>query len=708
MDETSEIRVGLIGAGYIAGWHAEALRATPGIRLAAVCDAAPEAAEAFARAWGVPTFGAPAELLAAGLVDAVHVLTPPESHAQIARDCLAAGLHVLVEKPMALSAAEAEGLAAAAAEAGRQLAVGHNFLGLPAHGRLKRLLAEGALGRLSALRVDWALPLAPLRSGPYGLWMLREERNLLLELGPHPFAFVQDLVGAPEILEVARSHPIALPGGGVRHQGWRILARAGAVDVTVHLSLVETIDDRAVTLRGSSGMARLDFAADTLIVARENASELILNPLRRELSLAAQHLREGAVNALRQAASLNRRAPYGLSFRATVAAFRDAIRSARPDPRFAPAAGVAVARALDALLARLPAAGSEGAAAPPPHAAPALAGRPARPEVMVIGGTGYIGRALTRALAAQGRRVRVLSRGRHGPFADIADRVETVPVALTDAEGLRAAMTGMRVVFNLARALEKSWEAALAHDVGMTLRIAEAACAAGVGRLVHTGTIASYDMSDRRAVITEDTPFGPMEGRNLYARSKAEGERRLLAFAQASGLAVTIARPGIVLGGDGPLQHWGLGRWHGAGAVRLWGSGRNILPFVLIDDVAEALLRMAEIEAAAGLSFNLVGEPMLSARDYFDAIAARTGARIRAVPGSLMAMWAADAVKWALKRHVLGRRQAQRASLADWRSRGHFARFDNSRPKAVLGWQPEADRERFLDRAIDPLRLFGL
>lgn len=694
----TDIRVGLIGAGYIATWHADAIRATPGLRLAAVCDAAPEAAGALAAALGVPAFGSVADLIAAGAVDAVHVLTPPQTHAAIAMECLAAGLHVLVEKPMALSLDEAQAMQAAAQAAGRQLAVSHNFLGLPSHGRLRRMLAEGTLGRVSAVRVDWALPLSPLRSGPYGLWLMRDDRNLLLELGPHPFGFVVDLFGAPAITHLDLSHPIALPGdGGVRHQGWRILGRAGAVDVTIHLSMVETVDDRSVTVRGSSGTARLDFASDTLVVARENTSDLILNPLRRELSLAGQHLREGVVNAARQAASLNRKSPYGLSFRATVAAFCDAIRTGTPDPRFSGASGAVVMGAIAAALAHVPQA----------PAAPALAPLTARPEVMVIGGTGYIGRALTRALVARGHAVRVLSRGRHGPFADIADHVETVPVALSDADGLTQAMRGMRAVYNLARSLEKTWEAALANDVGATLRVAQAARDAGVGRLIYTGTIASYDMSDPNGTITEGTPFGPMAARNLYARSKAEGEAQLIAFAREAGLPLVIARPGIVVGSDGPLQHWGIGRWHGAGAVRLWGNGRNILPFVLIDDVADALVAMLDAEVA-GQSFNLVGEPLLTGRDYFDAIRIATGARIDARPGSLTAMWAADAVKWALKRHVLRKPGAERASLADWKSRGHLARFDNARPKAALDWQPEGDRDRFLARAIDPLRLFGL
>ncbi|MCC7321189.1 MAG: Gfo/Idh/MocA family oxidoreductase [Rubellimicrobium sp.] len=695
--DRDDIRIGLIGAGYIAGWHAEAVRATAGLRLGAVCDAQPEAGRALADALGVPFF--PAVAAMAGAVDAVHVLTPPATHAALASEALGAGLHVLVEKPMATTLDEVAQMQAAAAAAGRQLAVGHNFLGLPAWRRLRRLVDAGVLGRISSVRVDWALPFAPLRSGPSTIWPLRDEGNLLLELGPHPMGFVVDLFGRPQIDGLFLTQPIDLPGGaGVRHQGWRIIGRAGAVDVTLHLSLVETLDDRSVTLRGSSGIARMDFARDTLTLERDNSAELVLSPLLRELSLAGQHLREGVVNAARQGLSLNRRQPYALSFRATAAAFRDQIRRGTPDPAIGAPAAAAVMAALHDAIALLP-------PAPP---APAIRPLARRPDVMVIGGTGYIGRALVRALVAQGHGVRVLSRGRTGPFGDLGHAVETLPVAPSDEAGLTDAMQGIGVVFNLARALEKTWAAALAHDVGATLAIGRAAAAAGVGHLVHAGTIASYDMSDPRLVITEATDFGPLEARNLYARSKAEGERRLTLLAGERGLALTIARPGIVVGGDGPLQHWGIGRWHGAGAVRLWGDGRNPLPFVLVDDLAGALVRMIGLAQARGTSFNLTGDVELSAREWFDLIHSRTGARIHVRSGSLGAMWLADRVKGALKTHVLRRADALAVSRADWLSRGHLSRFDNRHAKAILGWQPEADRVRFGERAVAALPLFGL
>ena len=702
MPSFPEIRVALLGAGYIAPWHADAIRSTAGLRLAAVCDRSEGAARKLASAYGIACHTDLQALIESGTCDAVHVLTPPPSHRDTALRCLEAGLHVLVEKPVTLSVPDLDLIAEAAARNGRALGVCHNFLGLPSWQRLRKICDAGDLGLLSGIEVNWALPLPPLRSGPYGIWLMRETRNLLLELGPHPFSFAVDLAGALEIDHVSLGQWIELPGGESRPQSWRILARAGRVDVTIALSLVETFDDRSVTLRGSSGLARLDYAADTLVVTRANTAELVLNPLRKQLGMAGTHLREGLRNAWVQAISLNQKSPYGLSFRNTIAGFYDGVRRAVPDRRFTPDTARKVMQAIDDCLVRVP-------------PAPTVARRPqaatadvtgSRPHVMVIGGTGFIGRNLTRRLVARGHRVRVLSRGADGPFADLGDRIEMVGVSLGDEEALVSAMTGIDCVVNLARSNDATWQEALDNDVATAVRISRAARRAGVRRMVYTGTIASYDMSDPSRVITEDFPLSGMEHRNIYARSKAECERRLLEMQEDDGVPVVIARPGIVLGKGGPLQHWGIGRWHGAGAVRLWGSGRNPLPFVLADDVSDGLIAMMETSGVTGEDFNLVGDPILTARDYFDAIHRRLAARLDVTGSNLTLLWLADRAKQGLKRHVLRRSGASAVSRADWLSRGHLSRFDNAKPRRLLGWAPESDPDAFLTEAVDKAQLF--
>lgn len=694
------IRTAIIGAGYIADWHAEALKVTNGAELTAVCDLSQSSANAFAEAYGITAYTDLDEMIDADVCDAVHILTPPNSHAMLAEKCLHAGLHCFVEKPVALSQAETQTVVQAAEEAGKTFAAGHNFMGLPSYQRLKAAKENGDLGRITSAEINWHFPLAPLRSGPFGLWLLREPKNLLLELGPHLFAFAVDLLGPVDVEYLSLGKPIALPADTDRPQSWRILARAGDVDVTLNISMVETMDDRSVTLRGTTAQARLNYAHDTLVVEGENASDLVLNPLRKQLNLAGQNLREGVVNATRQLASLNRKSAYGISFQGAFSAFYDSLQNDTPlDARFNGPSALNVMQAIDDTLALLP----KQAAKPQPKTK-----KKPKPSVLVIGGTGFIGRALTRKLVERGKDVRVLSRGNSGPFDDIADHVELYSAPLSNREALTEAMQGIEAVYHLGKSMDTTWEDCLKNDVGVTVGIAEAAIDAGVKRFIYTGTIASYDMSNPEETITETTGFDDdMQDRNLYARSKAKCEQELEILHNTKDLPLVIARPGIVVGAGGPLQHWGIGRWHGAGAVRIWGNGTNILPFVLIDDVAEGLVLMMENEDTIGQSFNLVADPMMSGRDYFAAIHHQLGAKIKVATGNLTAFWMADAVKYVLKKHALRRHGVIRPSLADWKSRAHLSPFDNNHPKEILNWQPEASKAEFIRKAITEANLLG-
>jgi predicted dehydrogenase len=117
------LRVGVIGVGYLGHFHAEKYRAVPEVMLAGVADLNPERSQKVAQTLQSQAFSDYRHLLPQ--VQAVSVAVPTSQHFPVVRDCLNAGCHVLVEKPITISVAQADELVALAREKGRLLMVGH-------------------------------------------------------------------------------------------------------------------------------------------------------------------------------------------------------------------------------------------------------------------------------------------------------------------------------------------------------------------------------------------------------------------------------------------------------------------------------------------------------------------------------------------------------------------------------------------------------
>jgi len=134
------LRTAVIGVGHLGRFHAEKLAAMPGVRLVAVADTNLERAQAVAAAHGCEAHADHRALL--GAIDAACVVVPTELHHAIAGDFLRAGAHVLVEKPIARTLAEADDLVALAKAQRRVLQVGHLQRFNPAFRALERSIGR--------------------------------------------------------------------------------------------------------------------------------------------------------------------------------------------------------------------------------------------------------------------------------------------------------------------------------------------------------------------------------------------------------------------------------------------------------------------------------------------------------------------------------------------------------------------------------------
>jgi nucleoside-diphosphate-sugar epimerase len=377
----------------------------------------------------------------------------------------------------------------------------------------------------------------------------------------------------------------------------------------------------------------------------------------------------------------------------------------RPDDRLAGKTGALVVALCERMgaLANLPA--EETA----PWEAPQVKACAGTPRILVLGGTGFIGKELLRQLTAGGDDVRVLARGVAGIHADLREsgKLDCMVGDLADKDALLRAMQGIDCVFHLARANVKSWADYQAFEIETTRRVAECALEAKVKRFIYTGTIDSYYLGAKGGIITEATPLDvQIEHRNFYARAKALSEQILAKMYREQGLPLVIVRPGIVIGRGGSPFHWGIGRWWSDAVCEIWGDGNNKLPLVLVEDVAAGLIRAMQSDGIEGRSFNLVGDPCLSAQEYLDELDRAGRMKIQRHTTPIFKFYRDDVLKWLVKVSV--RHPDRRIpSYRDWESRTAKAVFDCSAAKTVLGWKPASDRSELIQRGIvEPLREF--
>jgi predicted dehydrogenase len=178
------IRLAIIGYGY---WGPNLLRnfmANPEFDVVAMAERREEPRIRAARIRpGLMTFEDAADLLALPDLDAVVIATPVATHFPLARDALLKGKHVLVEKPISATVAEAEELTALAARVGRTLMVDHTFLFTGAVETIKHAVDSGRLGKIcyfDAMRVN--------------LGLFQTDVNCLWDLAPHDLSIIDHLI----------------------------------------------------------------------------------------------------------------------------------------------------------------------------------------------------------------------------------------------------------------------------------------------------------------------------------------------------------------------------------------------------------------------------------------------------------------------------------------------------------------------------------
>jgi predicted dehydrogenase len=243
------VRLGVIGCGY---WAPNLIRNFLKVRecsVVAVADVDPAKLEGIKRVYPhLATTVRPDEVLWQPDIDAVAVATPISTHYTLARAALEQGKHVLIEKPMAETSAQAAELVALATRSERVLMVDHTFIFSGAVRKIRELIDAGELGTvlyLDSVRIN--------------LGLVQRDVNVLWDLAPHDFAIMDYLLGdTARTVSAVGACPIQVSGTSVESMAYVTVALGSGMIAHFHLSWLSPLKIRRMLIGGTRKMVVYD------------------------------------------------------------------------------------------------------------------------------------------------------------------------------------------------------------------------------------------------------------------------------------------------------------------------------------------------------------------------------------------------------------------------------------------------------------------
>jgi predicted dehydrogenase/nucleoside-diphosphate-sugar epimerase len=616
---TEILRIALLGGGKMAAQHAVAIQYCDSVKLVAVVDpgvAEQELKQRFGAT--VACYADAAAMLEQVRPDVVHVVTPPQTHAALARLCLEAGAHVYVEKPFALTLAETEPVLALADERGLRACAAHQVRFQDAGRRYRQFLPM--IGQPIHVESFFSFKPVRRRAGGGGL---NTPVDQLIDILPHPVYLLLDALRAGGAADAELGAFEVSADGEVR-----AVVRSGDTLGTLVVSLRARPVESFLRVMGTNGSVNADFILSAVVQLPgpgASAPSVVVKPFS-----AAWQQAWGSFKGLFGMVFRRHKSYPGLA--ELLGEFYESVRKGTPGP-VSHAEIRDTVRICEAVSQQLREAerGAERLAEADYRAREAALVRaePTRGTVLLTGGSGLLGRRTATVLRDAGWRVRVPVR-REIPFAQRSAGVEYVAADLgvSVPEGL---LDGVDVVIHAAAETAGGLADHERNTVVATRHLLDAMAAAGVRRLVNIGSVAVLKPAGAGRALTEDSPVDVENlGRGPYVWAKAEAERMAEACAQEGRIDLRTVRLGPLVDYDDYTPPGRLGRE----VVRLFvgmGGRRKALSVCSVGTAAEVLRHYAEAFDSTPQRLNLLEVPAPTRGELFD--------RLRAKRPDLKILW---------------------------------------------------------------------
>ena len=671
MPQDTNLRVGLIGAGYISEFHARAIQRVPNARIVGIADLVNSRAAALAARFTIPKVFPTMEAMMDEGVDVIHILTPPATHAALAIAALKNGCHVLVEKPLAMNAEEVDRISAAAAIGKKSVCVNHSMLYDRFVSKALNIVRSGAIGVPLTFDYFRSSEYPPYRGGPLPIHY-QDGGYPFLDQGVHALYLAESFLGAIE--DVKAFYGTHGGDSNLLFDEWRVAAQCQRGMANIQISWNVRPLQNWFVVQGTKGVVRANLFAMWVT----HTPQL---PLPKAPARALQAMTEGLSICAQVPANVARFAAKKIvqydGLHSLVAAFYSALQSgaAMPVPPEQARSTVywtnRVSQQADTAKINYQSQFQSVGDA----------------KVLVTGANGLIGRHLIRRLLQAGNRVRIFVRRQ--PDAELMKdgNVEVFLGDLGDPAAVDRAVAGTEIVYHVGAAMKGN-----AHDyergtVCGTQNIVDSVLRHNVQRLVYISSLSClYAAAARRGdVVTEDWPVEPSPTkRGAYTQAKTAAEKIVRDAVRGRHLRAVLLRPGRVFGPGMTLLTPEVARKIGRLFVIL-GDGTRELPLVFVEDVVDAIILAGETSKFDGSVFHIVDRIQVTQNQVVQDYISKNAKTAKTIHVPVPIVYGL-----ALAVELLSKILRRQAPLSIYRVKSALARmrFDCSRAEKELGWRP--------------------
>jgi predicted dehydrogenase/nucleoside-diphosphate-sugar epimerase len=550
------------------------------------------------------------ELMESTSLDVLHILTPPNYHYVQAVAAIDHGLHVLIEKPCALSAHDARDLYRRAEAKGVLICPDFIQLFHPTFLHAASIIDSGQLGSVvhidSHLSLDLDIP--ELREAIGLHWSYKLPGGVLQNYLTHPLYLALYWLGQPRNITVSAQARDSLPQGMTDHL--HLMLEAEGCTASVALSAAIRPEFYYLQVFCEDGSVSVNFDTSTVLVTRKSG-------LPRALSRATANFRQAyqlSSWAVRNTIDFLRHklVPYQ-GLQSLIPAFYSSVLYGTKLP-ISRELAIAVTCVEETVFAQA------GKLHPDTRDRPSKQGTITRPEkVLVTGATGYVGTQIVRQLVQDGYFVRALVRGLSRTESLERLGVELVYGDVRDLESFSRAAEGLDILVHLAAGSRGTPGFVVDSCVEGTKNAAEVAHLAALKRVIYMSSLAVYDyaMLHDSDVLTEGSPLeGSPECRGTYSLAKRRAEEVALAHLDDKSPAWTILRPSVIVGkGHDIFAPVGI---KVGNILACLGSPGKHLRLIHVEDVGVAIVRLIQNDDTCGRVFTLSHPGSLTFRDYVD------------------------------------------------------------------------------------------